>query len=236
MTDLGMVSSGRDAACELEDGPAATSHRGVHFVVLGIAMIGCTGEPRVLTPRAPPPRVHPPVTLRTEPLGPGQGRVVLHTTDGPMRVSVRADESFVPPGQAVPPTRSGELCITPCVSDLPAGRYKLFMVSADGSLPGGDVDVLDVREGGLNYHLRSPSQAEPRQWIPVLPVVMAVAGGLALAGGAALMTAPEPDRTAGALLLLGGGIAITAGGIVYYDASRGTQQEGATTHWWEPIP
>jgi len=154
-----------------------------------------------------------------------------------MRISVRADESFIPPGMSVPPNRSGELCTTPCVADLPAGRYKLFLVSADGSVPGGDVDTLEVRKGGVNYYVRSPGRSEPRTWLPALPVVMSIAGSIALIGGLALLSTDEDsNKVAGGLLLGGGTIAIVAGGIVYYDASRGTQQEGATTSWWQTTP
>src|SRR5262245_10972846 len=104
--------------------------------VLVFGLVGCTNEPKILPPRAPPPRAAPPISVPSVPVPEGFGRVVLHGTDGPMRISVRADESFIPPGMSVPPTRSGELCVTPCVVDLPAGRYKLFLVSDDGSVPG----------------------------------------------------------------------------------------------------
>jgi hypothetical protein len=209
----------------------------VKYVAACGLVIGCTNEPKLLPPRSPPPRSEPPVSVPPAPLAQGFGRVVLHGTDGPMRISVRADESFIPPGMTVPPNRSGELCTTPCVADLPAGRYKLFLVSADGSVPGGDVDRLEVRQGGVNYYVRAPGRSEPRTWLPALPVLISIAGTVALIGGLGLLAANEDsNKTAGAVLLGAGAVAIVAGGIVYYDASRGTQQEGATTHWWQAAP
>ena len=82
------------------------------------------------------PRVDMPTTAPAA----GNARVVLHTTDGPMRVEARADLDFVPPGSNAPPTRFGELCVTPCVVDLPPGKYKLYLTSADGGYARGDVD------------------------------------------------------------------------------------------------
>jgi hypothetical protein len=198
-------------------------------------LAGCTNEPKVLPPRTPPPRAEPAVAVPDAPVAPGFGRVVLHGTDGPMRVAVRADESFIPPGMSVPPNRSGDLCVTPCVADLPAGRYKLFLVSADGAVPGGDVDNIEVRQGGTNYYVRAPGRSEPRTWLPVLPTVMYIAGSIAMLGGLIMLSAEdESNQAIGGVLLAGGAITIVGGGIVYYDASRGTQQEGATTSWWKP--
>jgi hypothetical protein len=203
--------------------------------VLGALLAcGCAGEPKVLDPRAPPPREKPPVAVPPGPVAGGFGRVVLHGTDGSMNITARADETFIPPGMSVPPTRSGELCTTPCIVDLPVGRYKLYLVSADGSVPGGDVDSIEVREG-LTYYVRAPGRSEPRTWVPALPVMITIAGAAALIGGAALLSADDDStRTGGVLLLAAGGVAVVGGSIVYYDASRGTQQQGATTSWWEP--
>ena len=188
----------------------------------------------MLPPREPPVRVAPPVPVPPAPVAQGFGRVVLHATDGPMNVAARADETFIPPGMNVPPTRSGELCTTPCIVDLPVGRYKLYLVSADGSVPGGDVDMVEVREG-LTYYVRAPGRSEPRTWVPALPVMITIVGTVALLGGVALLTSDDDStRTGGALLLAGGGVAVVGGGIVYYDASRGTQQQGTTTIWREP--
>jgi hypothetical protein len=202
------------------------------LVVLGV--VGCTNEPKLLPPRSAPAHVAPPIRVPDAPVPEGFGRVVLHGTDGPMRVSVRADESFIPPGMSVPPTRSGELCVTPCVVDLPAGRYKLFLVSADGSVPGGDVDALEVHQSRLNYYVRAPGRSEPRTWLPALPFALTLVGTVALAGGLVLLSADnDSTRTTGVALLAGGAVTVTVGGIFYYDASRGTQQEGATTSWQE---
>jgi hypothetical protein len=201
-----------------------------------IAIFGsaCAGEPKVLAPREPPARNPPPVTLAAATIAVGSGRVVLHGTDGPMRITARADTAFVPPGSQLQPTRTGELCTTPCAVDLPVGSYKLYMTSADGSYSHGDTDTLVVREG-LTYYVRAPGKFEPPQWIHVLPTVILTAGlTLALAGAAMTTSDDETTQTTG-MVLLGGGIAVSiGGGVLAYDASRGTQQDGATTSWWVP--
>jgi len=198
-----------------------------------LALGSCTNEPKILPPRAPPPRSTPPVAVPPMPPGAGYGRVVLHVTDGPMHVTARADQAFVAPGMQVPSTRTGELCTTPCVVDLPMGIYKLYLVSADGSVPGGDVDTLQVREG-VTYYVRAPGRSEPRTWLPAVPFALTVVGVVALTGGLFLLGGEDQAaQTTGVLLLVGGGAAVVTGGIMYYDASRGTQQAGATTTWSE---
>lgn len=120
------------------------------------------------------------------------------------------------------------------MTDLPIGRYKLFMSSADGSYDQSDTDTLEVREG-LNYYLRAPGKFEEPTWIPVLPTVLTVLGVAAIAGGAALASDSEDTRTTG-LILAGGGLALTiTGGVLMYDAQRGAIQKGATTTWTEPM-
>jgi hypothetical protein len=196
--------------------------------------LGCRGEPKALEPRAPPARQAPPVAIPELPVAAGYGRVVLHGTDGAMQITARSDTSFVPPGHPVPPNRTGDLCTTPCVADLPIGRYKLYMTSADGSYSRGDTDMLDVREG-TNYYLRAPGRFEEPEWIPILPSVIVAVGVVALLSGAALVASDDGSQRTGGIVLMGGGIGIgILGGILAYDASRGAIQEGATTTWAEP--
>jgi hypothetical protein len=204
--------------------------------VLSLSMaVGCKGEPKVLEPRSPPARERPPVSLPTQPVASGMGRVVLHGTDGPLRVSARADVAFVPPGMNVPPTRTGELCTTPCVLDLPNGHYRLFMSSADGSYEQSDTDDLLVRDG-VTYHLRAPGKFVPPTWIPVLPTVMMIAATGAILGGSALLGQEDSSQKTTGGVLVGVGLAVAiGGGILYYDASRGARQDGATTEWNEPV-
>jgi hypothetical protein len=151
-----------------------------------------------------------------------------------MRVTAQADHTFVPPGGGVTPTRTGELCMsTPCVVDLPAGRYRLFLSSADGSFSHGDTDDLVVTEGVI-YYSRAPGHHEPPTWFPVLPTVVIVGAAALIAGGAVLATDREEkgeSRTAGFVLLGAGAVLGIWGGIEMYDASRAKQQEGATTIW-----
>ena len=203
-------------------------------LALGLMGVGCRGEPKALGPRTPPPRVAPAVPLPPAPPPPHYGRVVLSSTDAALNITVRADTTFVPPGHPVPPNRTGELCTTPCAADLPIGRYKLYMTSADGSYSQGDTDRLDVREG-VNYYIRAPGKFEEPTWLPVLPSVLVGLATVAVLGGAVLLSSGEDSQQTGGALLIRGGIALgVGGGILYYDASRGAIQEGATTTWTEP--
>ena len=206
-------------------------------------VVGCRGEPRVLDPRDAPPQREPNVPLPQAPIAEGHGRVVLEGTDGPMKIAVRADMSFIPPGYDVAPTRSGELCTTPCVADLPVGRYKLFMSGTHEGDNTGDTDTMMVREG-VNYYVRAPGQFEPPTWTPVAPTALIILGvtlatvGVALASGSSDDSGDDTgsgEVSPVSLGLIGAGIALTIGGGIWsYDQGRGTRQEGATTAWTVP--
>jgi hypothetical protein len=211
---------------------------GKQFAVAGamvaVSLTGCVGSPKVLDPRSPPPKQPPPVQAPRAELPQGHGRVVLHTTDEPMQITARADASFVPPGHSVAPTRSGELCVTPCVVDLPVGRYKLFMTSADGSHEHGDTDHLTVRDG-VNYYVRAPGRFEPPTWTPAVPALFMVGAALLFATGVVVAIDEDSGRQVMGMAIAGAGLGIgVVGGIMAYDQGRGTIQEGATTAWWEP--
>lgn len=200
--------------------------------VFGLLAAACAGEPVQLPARSPPPREMPNVAWPPYAPAPGSGRVVLHGTDGPMHVVAQADASFVPPGHSVPPTRTGDLCqATPCVADLPVGRYKLYLTSADGSFSHGDTDDITVTEG-VTYYVRAPGRYEPPEWLRVYPVVLVTAAAAMAVTGIVLAAENEgTPRTAG-LVMIGGGVVLGVwGGIELYDASRAKQQEGATTIW-----
>lgn len=210
----------------------------VAYACLAItALLGCAGEPRVLEPRAPPPRATPAVQLPSAPPRPGEGRVVLDTVGEPMRVTVQADLGFVPPGAPTTPSRTGELCLTPCAADLPFGRYRLFLSSPSGEH--GDADDLTVGEG-LTIYRRAPGKyVTPSVANRAGPIVVIVLG-LALASVGltiASATAANNGSPAPALVLGGAGLAAAAVGWAWlYDASRAIQQSGATTTWREPLP
>jgi hypothetical protein len=189
----------------------------------------------VLLPRAPPPRELPPIGLPSAPVPPGQARVVLDTTDGPMRVSVQSDPTFVPPGADRPPSRAGELCITPCVADLPMGRYRLFL-SSTGADSRGDTDDILLGHGTTVYR-RAPGKYETPSLTNAIPPAILVTLGIVLVVWSPLVAAATDDsgtRTAG-IALTGLGLAsLVGGGIWLYDSRRAVEQEGATTLWQEP--
>ena len=123
---------------------------------------------------------------------------------------------------------------TPCVVDLPLGRYKLFLSSADGAFENGDTDQLHVRSG-VNYYVRAPARVEPPDPFPVGPVVTLVLSGAAMIAGISLLSedsdAFAPDQVTSYVLLSGSLVGGIAGGIWYHNASRGIEQEGSTTNW-----
>lgn len=205
------------------------------MAVVGVgAVIACRGEPRVLEPRSPPARTPPAVALPPGPVPPHHTRVVLGGTDGPLRVSVRADSTFIPPGYSVPPTRSGELCTTPCVVDLPVGRYKLYLVGAAGEGDyAADTDTLTLSREGVVYYLRAPGRYEPPVWLPVVPaILLSSALILVLAGGGVAAGVPDGEGLAPGLLMVGAGVGIGVwGGIWSYDVQRGAIQSGASSVW-----
>lgn len=197
----------------------------------------CAGAPRQLEPRTAPARVAPAISVPREPIAAGSGRVVLGTTDTPMKITAQADTTFVPPGATIAPTRSGDLCTTPCIVDLPLGRYKLYMRGAGAATAHGDVDELLVQPG-VNYYVRAPGRFEPPEWIPIVPTLLVIAGAGLFAGGAVLAATEDrvSSQVLGGTLMLGGVSLSVVGGVMSYNKSRATIQEGATSAWNVPAP
>lgn len=198
-------------------------------VALALLSVACAGEPRVLPPREPPSRVTPNVPIPAVPVPAGHGRVVLDVVDGPMRVVAKYDPSFVPPGSTPQTARSGELCTTPCVVDLPKGRYRLFMSATGGMDPGtGDVDDLVLEEGTFVYRRASGRYKTPSIYDGIAPAALMLVSITAMTVGGVMLSDSEGRVLGG--VLLGAGIAGTIGsGIWGYDASRAETQDGATT-------
>jgi hypothetical protein len=206
----------------------------VCFGLGALLLAGCAGEPKRLEPAAPPPRLMPAVNLPNTPLAPNRGRVVIDTTSGPMRVTAKYDPSFTPPGGSTEQGRTGELCITPCVVDLPFGKYRLFFSPIENSGTAlGDTDDLIVGEG-LTVYRRAPGQYRtPSPMDQLGPAALVIAGSVAVTVGA-LMAAQRENSGTGTVLLIGGVVALGGGGVWAYDSSRATQQDGASTAWRVP--
>lgn len=205
--------------------------------VLPWVISACAGEPRVLPPRSPPPRELPSIALPDGPLPPDHGRVVLDATDGPMRVVAEYDPKFSPPGAPRIEGRTGELCTTPCVADLPAGRYRLYLSSVDGEARG-DTDDLVVQSGLMAYRRAPGRYTTPTISNGIAPAALLLASTFAVIGGAMLLSQSDGDTgtSAGGFVLVGAGIGgAIGGGIWAYDASRAEQQEGSTTTWQVPM-
>ncbi|MDH5671609.1 MAG: hypothetical protein OEZ06_05630 [Myxococcales bacterium] len=187
---------------------------------------GC-GTPRVLAPRQPPSRRMPVVQMPAEPPAQGHGRVVIDVVDGPMDVSARTVESFAGAGSG--PPRSGPLCRTPCAVDLPLGRYKLYLSGLRSDPSRGDAVDLDVHPG-LNVLRRASGKYETPEYMPTLPIVLIVGGGVGVVGGGA--TLATGNGAAGAILM-GLGLALSLGGAIAWPR-RAEQQQGRSTFWNEP--
>lgn len=215
--------------------PRAVSATFRRAAALGLAAgVGCIGSPKILPPRTPPAAVAPPVALPATAPAPGNERVVIHTVDGPMRVVAEAARRFDAPAGERP--RSGELCVSPCVVDVPPGRYRLYLSSVNDAGASGDVDDLQVKPG-LTYYLRAPGRFQHPTWKPWGAIMVAIAGGLIATGGIAwTAAAASADSSAlPGLVVLGAGVGLLIGGGIYtYDAQRGSLQEGATTQWTLP--
>jgi hypothetical protein len=205
------------------------------FVVpVSIGVSACAGEPRTLEPRSPPPRQMPAVALPPTPLAPGQARVVFEGIDGPMRLSVQSDPTFVPPGADRAPSRVGELCVTPCVADLPAGRYRLFLAPT-GSVSSGDTDDITVSPG-LTVYRRAPGKYETPSFANAIPPALLLTVSLVLTVWAPLIAAASNDSGTRTGWLAVAGLAVAGdigGGFWLYDSRRAIQQQGATTLWQE---
>ncbi|MCK6538406.1 MAG: hypothetical protein L6Q84_35995, partial [Polyangiaceae bacterium] len=141
------------------------------------------------------------------------------------------------------------LCIAPPVAPrapprraCPTQRFTtgpsrpLAACLAHASVGGEALRVIDVVRDGVTYHLRAPGKFVPPTWIPVLPTVMMIAATGAILGGSALLGQEDSSQKTTGGVLVGVGLAVAiGGGILYYDASRGARQDGATTEWNEPV-
>ena len=195
------------------------------------SLAGCAGEPRQLPPAEPPPRTLPNVIISDAPLPPHRGRVVLDTTDGPMRVTAKFDPSFTPPGGSTERGVTGELCVTPCVVELPVGKYRFFFSpTANADSPLGDSDDLVVNEGVTIYRRAPGLYRTPSPVDQIPPAALFIAGVAAVSIGALAAGTKDNGSLAGGLLV-GGSVAMIGGGIWGYEKSRATQRDGASTVW-----
>jgi hypothetical protein len=196
--------------------------------VIACALTACSSV-KVLPPRHAPAQAMPAVAMPATPVPAGHGRVVIDTSDGPMDVVAQTTASFT---SNVAP-RSGFLCRTPCVVDLPLGSYTLYFSGLAKESARGDVARLDVREG-INVLRRAPGKYEPPEEGSDFGVVLFVTGISALSLGVALAAISDEPVPGIAVATLGAGV--TVGGIALMPGKRAEQQEGATTTWNVPSP
>ena len=148
-----------------------------------------------------------------------------------MRVTAKFDPSFTPPGGSTERGVTGELCVTPCVVELPVGKYRLFfspMANADSPL--GDSDDLVVNEGVTVYRRAPGLYRTPSPVDQIPPAALFVAGVAAVSVGAIAAGTKDNGSLAGGLLV-SGSVAMIGGGIWGYEKSRATQRDGASTVW-----
>jgi hypothetical protein len=171
----------------------------------------------------------PAVAMPATPVPEGHGRVVIDTSDGAMDVVAQTTASFT---SNVAP-RSGFLCRTPCVVDLPLGSYTLYFSGLAKESARGDVARLEVREG-INVLRRAPGKYQPPEEGSDIGVVLLVTGISALSLGIALAAISDEAVPGIAVATIGAGA--TVGGIALMPGRRAEQQEGATTTWNIPGP
>ncbi|MET0384844.1 MAG: hypothetical protein ABW321_02740 [Polyangiales bacterium] len=193
-------------------------------------MSGCA-TPRVLAPRTAPPQQLPSVALPEQLPAAGQGRLVIDTTDGPMDVAAQRIESFTGAAGAGP--AAGPLCRTPCVKDLPLGRYDLFLSGLASDPTRGDRAPVDVREG-TNVLLRAPGKYEVPRAFQTGPFFL-ITGGVVLAAVSPAFLAQGVEQPAVTATMAVAGLAMLVAGLILYDY-RPEQQAGTSTYFWQPPP
>jgi hypothetical protein len=167
----------------------------------------------------------PAVAMPATPVLAGHGRVVIDTSDGPMDVVAQTTASFT---SNVAP-RSGFLCRTPCVVDLPLGSYTLYFSGLAKESSRGDVARLEVSEG-VNVLRRAPGKYQPpEEGETTAGLLLFTAGLTALSLG--LVLAAVSDEHAPGIVLATVGAGATVGGIALMPGKQAEQQEGATTAW-----
>lgn len=199
--------------------------------VLSLVVVawGC-GIPTILPPRTPPTQQMPPVQVPAAPPLPGQGRVVIEATDGPMDVAVAPQQRFT--GGTAVPMASGPLCRTPCVADIPFGSYNLYFSGLRSDSGRGDMAPLNVGEG-MTVMRRAPGLYRTPPYIQVSPILLGLGSIVLFTAGGVLVGATPDEPTAGSVLIVGG-VAMLIGAFVtaQYNAE---QQDGTSTIWTQPI-
>ena len=159
----------------------------------------------------------------------GFKRVALDVKDGPSRIEIKLSQPQILNTPAGPMMigASGwtELCISPCVVDLPAGAHQLSFRELDGDRKDTDtirlVHDASVYRRALGEYSDSPVLAGAGYFL-FFPGVLTFLTGLgALVAG---------SHEAGAIVTgVGGGLTL-AGGLMWYFGIP-SKQDGATTHY-----
>jgi hypothetical protein len=201
--------------------------QGLFVLTLGLPA-GCMTA-NVLPPRAAPPAVMPAVQIPSNAPTSGRGRLVVDTTDGPMDVAAQRLQAF--DGASAGPVATGPLCRTPCVVDLPFGRYDLYLSGLASDPSRGDKAPVEVREG-TNVLLRAPGKYEVPNSAQPGPIVLASLGGL-LAGVSPAFIAVKDSGiglTVGSAVI---GVALLVAGLATFDYTA-DQQAGTSTFFVNP--
>lgn len=208
--------------------------------------VSCVADPILMPERCPPQAIAPPIPMPTTPPAPGMVRTVVHSTDGPTTVSARAEEHFDVPSNKFSFRRQNPLCVTPCVVDLPIGKYQLTFETPAGERLSQDTDTVELKPG-VNYLVRAPGKNYPSQ-APVAPAWVLGAGitSFVVANflflGYPHLEDENTKKTLGNVSLGLNLIGLTGAisGAIWYHQEKyrlqGATQKGASTVWQTPMP
>lgn len=200
-----------------------------------LALAGLVGCARVLMPPPAPPRQSP--DLSAEPPVPeGAGRLYVDVVDGPTPVrSVERSSLRLQIGGGTllaHRRRTEQLCVTPCLVDLPYGRYELaFPSRGSGRL---ETDEINVGPSPMVYR-RALGLHDPPGAGHALGIVSTVFGAIAMVIGTVFLpvglgTDSDSMARAGGITLGVGG-ALVALGIVGVALSPTVSQRGAAVYF-----
>ena len=186
--------------------------RGAGLAVLMLSLLagGCMH----LVPPPEVPEAYAPELAEAPPIAEGRGRVVVDVEDGPTEVLTVERQRWILGGGnhtlSFRTTSTEVLCMSPCIVDLPFGRYALGFRSR-GPSPRLEVTGVDVGPVPTVFRHALGSYQSAGAGKP-LGIVGIVLGGMSFITGVVLL--PVGLGTDGDGVALAGGVTLAAGGLL----------------------